>query len=84
MAFIIIIIIILVFYDRVSLCSTACPGTHSEDQAVLKLRDLPASAFQVLGLKACDTTNFKKNVIIGTFINYFLYFKHLLMNDSIE
>ena len=33
-----------------------CPGTHSIDQAGLKLRNLPASASQVLGLKACSTT----------------------------
>jgi hypothetical protein len=44
------------FRDRVSLCSPGCPGTHSVDQACLKLRDLPASASQVLGLKACATT----------------------------
>jgi hypothetical protein len=46
----------LVFQDRVSLCSPGCPGTHSVDQAGLKLRDPPASASQVLGLKACTTT----------------------------
>ena len=30
--------------------------THSVDQAGLKLRNLPASASQVLELKACTTT----------------------------
>ncbi|GAB1286489.1 Nucleoporin NUP35 [Apodemus speciosus] len=40
----------------VSLCSPGCPGTHSVDQAGLKHRNLPASASQVLGLKACTTT----------------------------
>jgi hypothetical protein len=46
------------FRDRVSLCSPGCPGTHSVDQAGLKLRNLPASASdsRVLGLKACATT----------------------------
>jgi hypothetical protein len=44
------------FQDRVSLCSPGCPGTHSVDQAGLKLRNPPASASQVLGLKACATT----------------------------
>jgi hypothetical protein len=45
------------FYrDRVSLCSPGCPGTHSVDQASLELRNSPASASQVLGLKACNTT----------------------------
>jgi hypothetical protein len=47
---------ILVFWDRVSLCSPGCLGTHSVDQAGLKLRNLPASASGVLGLKACATT----------------------------
>ncbi|GAB1285580.1 RAS protein activator-like 2 [Apodemus speciosus] len=37
--------------DRVSLCSPGCPGTHSVDQAGLELRNPPASASQVLGLK---------------------------------
>jgi hypothetical protein len=44
---------VFVFRDRVSLCSPGCPGTHSVDQAGLELRNPPASASQVLGLKAC-------------------------------
>jgi hypothetical protein len=44
------------FRDRVSLCSPGCPGAHSVDQADLELRNPPASASQVLGLKACATT----------------------------
>ncbi|GAB1294975.1 MFS-type transporter SLC18B1 [Apodemus speciosus] len=40
----------------VSLCSFGCPGTHSVDQAGLKLRNPPASASQVLGFQACATT----------------------------
>jgi hypothetical protein len=55
--FIYFIVCLFVFsHDRVSLCSPGCPGTHSVDQADLKLRNLPASASQVLGLKACATT----------------------------
>ena len=46
----------LVSRDRVSLCSPSCPGTHSVDQAGLELRNPPASASQVLGLKACAIT----------------------------
>jgi hypothetical protein len=42
----------LVFRDRVSLYSPGCPGTHFVDQAGLELRNLPASASRVLGLKA--------------------------------
>jgi hypothetical protein len=43
-------------WDRVSLCSPGCPGTHFVDQAGLELRNPPASASQVLVLKACATT----------------------------
>jgi hypothetical protein len=46
----------LFVWDRVSLYSPGCPGTHFVDQAGLELRNLPASASQVLGLKACTTT----------------------------
>jgi hypothetical protein len=42
----------LFFQDRVSLCIPGCPGTHSVDQAGLQLRNSPASASRVLGLKA--------------------------------
>jgi hypothetical protein len=44
------------FRDRVSLCSRCCPSTHFVDQADLELRNPPASASLVLGLKACATT----------------------------
>jgi hypothetical protein len=40
----------------VSLYSSDCPGTHSVDQAGLELRNPPASASQLLGLKVCTTT----------------------------
>ena len=46
----------LVFQDRVFLCSPGCPGTHSIDQVDPELRNPPASASQVLGLKVCTTT----------------------------
>ena len=46
---------ILVFPDRVSLYSPGYPGTHFVVQAGLELRNPPASASQVLGLKACTT-----------------------------
>jgi hypothetical protein len=48
--------VFFVFPDRVSLYSPGCPGTHFVDQAGLELRNLPASASQVLELKACATT----------------------------
>jgi hypothetical protein len=46
---------LFVFFETGFFC-VACPGTHSVDQAGLELRNLPASAFQVLGLKVCATT----------------------------
>jgi hypothetical protein len=49
-------IFFFLFRDRVFLCSPGCPGTHSVDHAGLKLRNLPASASRVLGLKAYATT----------------------------
>jgi hypothetical protein len=33
--------LVLVFQDRISLCSPGCPGTHSVDQAGLELRNTP-------------------------------------------
>jgi hypothetical protein len=44
------------FRDRVSLYSPGCLGTHFVDQAGLELRNPPASASQVLGLKVCTNT----------------------------
>jgi hypothetical protein len=45
-----------------SLCSPGCPETHSVDQAGL---DPPASASQVLGLKACATTAQLIVILVG-------------------
>ena len=44
-------------FSRVSLYSLGCTETHSVDQAILELRNPPASASasQVLGSKACAT-----------------------------
>jgi hypothetical protein len=53
---------------RVSLCSLGCPGTHSVDQAGLELRNPPASASRVLGLKACATTAQFKILSICMFV----------------
>jgi hypothetical protein len=44
------------FFKTGLLCNPGCHGTHFVDQAGLKLRNPPASASQVLGLKACATT----------------------------
>jgi hypothetical protein len=47
---------LFVYGERVFLCIPGHPGTHSIDQAALKLRDSPASVSRVLGLKACNTS----------------------------
>jgi hypothetical protein len=47
------------FGDKVSLCSSGCPGTYSVDQSesILDLRGLPVSASQVLECQVvCATT----------------------------
>jgi hypothetical protein len=46
------------FWDRVSLRSLGCPGTHSIDQAdLIDSIDLSASASRVLRLKVCITSH---------------------------
>jgi hypothetical protein len=42
----------VLFFEAGFLCSPGYPGTHSVDHAGLQLRNLPASASQVLELKA--------------------------------
>jgi hypothetical protein len=84
------------FRDRVSLCSPGCcPGTHSVDQAGLELRNPPASASQVLGLKACATTareiQFSSQIYLGRYnlhtikvapLNIFFSFP--LLNECVQ
>jgi hypothetical protein len=48
-------VFLVVFWDRVFLYSSGCPRTHFVDQAGLELRNPPASASWVLGLKVCVT-----------------------------
>jgi hypothetical protein len=57
---------LFVFWDRVSLYSPGCPGTHFVDQAVLELRNLPASASWILGLKVCATMPCPSPILINT------------------
>jgi hypothetical protein len=75
--------------DRVPLCSPGCPGICSVDQAVLKLRDGPASVSQVLELTVCvtagpewyvytnhlvDTQHEKAHTCVSSFLVKFLSF----------
>lgn len=53
---VVFICLLFVFQGCISLCSPGYPRTLFEDQADLKSGDRPASAFQVLGLKAWATT----------------------------
>jgi hypothetical protein len=48
--------VLFCFFETGFLCISGCPGTQSVNQAGLKLRNPPASASQVLGLKVCTTT----------------------------
>jgi hypothetical protein len=61
----------VLFQDRVSLYSSGCPRTHFVDQAGFELRNPPASASQVLGLKACATT---ARLALFLFFKLFVYF----------
>ncbi|CAO2627870.1 hypothetical protein LEMLEM_LOCUS19714 [Lemmus lemmus] len=69
-----------VFQDKVCLCSSGCPGTHSVDQAGLELRDSPAFAPQVLELKVCTTTirhilhSYQQGMNVATFPCFGRYF----------
>jgi hypothetical protein len=68
--------IYLGFWDRVSLCSPCYLRTHSMYQAGLKLKNPPASASQMLGLKACATT-VQLVYCLLTFIK-----KHIILDKS--
>jgi hypothetical protein len=80
-----------VFWDRVSLCSPGCPRTHSVDQAGLELRNPPASASRVLGLKACTTkpglvflfSCFGSRVLVITILSsiWYLLFRHMFLQQ---
>jgi hypothetical protein len=56
---------VFVFRDRVSLYSLGYPGTHFVDQAGLELRNPPASASWVLGLKACAGLRLSNAIIMS-------------------
>jgi hypothetical protein len=60
-----LIIIIFVFRDMVSMYIPGFPGTYFVDQAGLKLRNPPAFASQVLGLKASATTTQQVIILIA-------------------
>jgi hypothetical protein len=59
--------------NRVFLYSPGCPGIHFVDQAGLELRNTPASASQMLGLKACVTTPSKISYFSTSNLYLFLY-----------
>jgi hypothetical protein len=44
-------------FETVFLYRSGCPATHSVDQTGLELRNPPASASQLQGLKACNTVH---------------------------
>jgi hypothetical protein len=72
---------LFVFRDRVSLYTPGCPGTHSVDQAGLELRNLPASASWVLGLKECATTPGFNYFYFYFILLYFILFTYFLQSN---
>ena len=54
--FICLFVCLFVFETGFLCIALGCPRTHFVDQAGLELRNMPASASQVLGVKACATT----------------------------
>jgi hypothetical protein len=70
-------VFVFVFRDRVSLYSPGFPGTHFVDQAGLELRNPPASASQVLGLKACTTIAQLDGFLISSL------WKHLMVEINV-
>jgi hypothetical protein len=58
LVFLVLFCFLVWFFETEFLCiySPGCPGTHSLDQAGLELRNPPASASRVQGLKTCATT----------------------------
>jgi hypothetical protein len=77
--FVMFCFVLFCFWDRVSLYSCGCPETNFLDKAGLELRNPPASASQVLGLKVCTTTarqnpRILKYSFFRCFSYIFLYF----------
>lgn len=66
------------FSDRISLCTPACPGTHSADSAGFKLRDPPFFASQVLGFQGVCATTTQQNDIFGLvwFLFVWIFLQH--------
>jgi hypothetical protein len=86
--FLLFLFVCFVFQDRVSLYSPGCPGTYFVDQAGLELRNLPASASQVLGLKACTTTGntlarlLAFSLSLSFFLSLFLFLSFFLLRQG--
>jgi len=55
----------LFFVRQAFSVSPGCRGTHSLGHAGLELRYPPASAFQILGFKACPTTLAPINIFVA-------------------
>ena len=72
------------FRDRVSLCSPGCPGTHFVDQAGLELRNPPASASRVLGLKGCATTPGFPQFLFSNLFLFFIYWLIWLVWENVS
>jgi hypothetical protein len=76
------VFVFVFFRDRVSLYRAGCPGTHFVDQAGLELRNPPASASRVLGLKACATTPGSQDIFIWSYKIVQIKEKYIIKIDS--
>lgn len=70
--FVVVFVFFSFFIDWVSLCRTGYPGTCSVDHNGLKLRELPASAFQILGLRACSSIALLSTTLLIILISAFI------------
>ena len=68
------------FSNRVE--KPGCPGTHAVDQDGLELSNPPASASQVLGLKACATTAQRKGLLWFGLIFVLFFLLTMDMDDE--
>lgn len=68
-----LLLVVAIFQERLSLCSSGCPGTYSVGQADLKPRDPSASTAQVSGMKATPVLPGEDNLLWLTVSEGFFY-----------
>ena len=72
------------FFERIFLCSSGFPGTHSVDQVYIKLRELRTSASKLLTIKISTITiKFLPNMTLLCvyYIVYWSIYNRLLISN---